>query len=301
VDYSKDYYAILGILPSADEAIIKAVYRALAKKWHPDTFVGDKRRAEEKLKEINEAYGVLSNATSRADYDARRNASSGQQREYDEPDAEERAPFEAERAADWKFVLEYYPAVENMRAELALFSNALALTFQVSLLELKAFAQAERIKSDLISQFLRTYFGKNEAIQAFAERLIRTGAKDSARELNRLIRVSGSPTDADARRIIDRISEKLAASEEAQRAAEAAAAAKAKAQAAKADEEAAKRRAEDAFENWAEKAERQAEALRAEEETRHPNEDRNAGAGFKRLTLLLSVLLSLLLIAAMLV
>jgi curved DNA-binding protein CbpA len=214
VEYSKDYYAILGIMPSADEAIIKAVYRALAKKWHPDTFVGDKQRAEGKLKEINEAYSVLSNPGSRADYDARRNTSSGQQtqREYEEPDTEDRAPFEAEVAADWKFVLEYYPEVEKMRVELALFSSALALTFQVSLLELKAFAQAKALKKDLMSQFLRTYFGSNAIIQDFAARLIRAGSKDGAKELNRLIRLSGSPTDEDARRIISRVDEKYCSS-----------------------------------------------------------------------------------------
>ncbi len=260
VDYSKDYYAILGIMPSADEAIIKAVYRALAKKWHPDTFVGDKRRAEEKLKEINEAYSVLSNPAYRADFDARRNASSGQQqqREYEEPDAEDRAPFEAEVAADWKFVLEYYPEVEKMRIELALFSNSLALSFQVNLLELKAFGLAERIKQDLISQFLRTYFGKNAAIQTFAERLIRAKAKDGARELNRLIRVSGSPTDADAKRIIERLSEKVAAAEKVKTATEKAARAAADAAAARrAEAERAAQAAADAA------AARRAEAERA--------------------------------------
>jgi curved DNA-binding protein CbpA len=223
VDYSKDYYAILGIMPSADEAIIKAVYHALAKKWHPDTFKGDKAIAEAKMKEINEAKDVLSDAALRADYDTRRNASSGQQqqREYEEPDAEDRAPFEAEVAADWKFVLEYYPEVEKMRTELALFSNALALSFQVNLLELKAFGQAERLKKSMISQFLHMYFGKNAAIQAFAERLIRVRAKNGARELNRLIRVSGSPTDADAKRIIDRLNERMTAAEKAAMAAEA--------------------------------------------------------------------------------
>ncbi len=213
MDYSKDYYAILGVLPSADDAIIKAVYRALAKKWHPDTFAGDKRRAEEKLKEINEAYGILSDAASRADYDAHRSASAGhqQQREYEEPDAEDRAPFEAELAADWAFILEYYPAVEKMRVEVAQFSSALALTFQVRLLEMKAFGQAGNVKQDLINQFLRSYFGSNASVQKFAARLILNGNKQAARELNRLIRLSGSPTNDDARRIIDRIEEKYRA------------------------------------------------------------------------------------------
>lgn len=211
MDPTKDYYAILGVLPSADDAIIKAVYRALAKKWHPDTFVGDKKLAEQQLKEINEAYGVLCNATSRADYDARRNASSGQQqqREYEEPDAADRASFEAERAADWKFVLQYYPNVEKMRMELALFSSALALTFQVILLELKAFSQANIVRQDLIKQFLRTYFGSSPTIQDFALRLIQTSMRSEAKELNRLIRLSGTPSEEDAKRIIELLERRI--------------------------------------------------------------------------------------------
>jgi curved DNA-binding protein CbpA len=223
VDQSKDYYAILGVLPSADDAIIKAVYRALAKKWHPDTFVGDKKLAEQKLKEINEAYGVLSNTATRSQYDALRKSASGQQRqrEYEEPDDAGRASFEAELAADWKFVLQYYPAVDFMRFQLTYFSNALALTFQVILLEMKAFAQAERIKQDLIKDFLRTHFGDQKIIQQFAEDLIQSGLKNSAKELNRLIRLTGSPTATDAKRFIAKISEMAAVEKEEIRAAKA--------------------------------------------------------------------------------
>lgn len=210
MDFTEDYYAVLGILPSADEAIIKAVYRALAKKWHPDTFAGDKSTAEAKLKDINEAYRVLSDTKSRAEYDAQRHgATSDQQREYEGPDENDRAPFEAELAADWAFVLEYYPNVERMRLELSAFSSALALAFQVGLLEHKAFPLAEAMKRDLIEQFMRTFFGSNIRIREFAARLIRAGKKAAAKELNRLIRVSGSPSDDDAKRIIEKIDEKF--------------------------------------------------------------------------------------------
>jgi curved DNA-binding protein len=67
MDY-KDYYKILGIDRKSDEAEIKRVYRKLALKYHPDRNPGDKQ-AEEKFKEINEAYQVLSDPTKRARYD----------------------------------------------------------------------------------------------------------------------------------------------------------------------------------------------------------------------------------------
>ena len=66
MDY-KDYYKILGVDRSASEEEIKRVYRKLAKEHHPDHNPGDKA-AEEKFKEINEAYQVLSDSDKRARY-----------------------------------------------------------------------------------------------------------------------------------------------------------------------------------------------------------------------------------------
>ena len=54
----RDYYEILGVGKNASVDEIKKAYRKLAKKYHPDTHPGDKA-AEEKFKEINEAYEVL--------------------------------------------------------------------------------------------------------------------------------------------------------------------------------------------------------------------------------------------------
>lgn len=64
----KDYYRILGVDRNADEKTIKRAYRRLAVQYHPDKNPGD-RQAEERFKEINEAYEVLGDATKRARYD----------------------------------------------------------------------------------------------------------------------------------------------------------------------------------------------------------------------------------------
>ena len=64
----RDYYEVLGVSPSASEDQIKKAYRALAKKYHPDANQGDKN-AEEKFKEISEAYEVLSDKEKRSQYD----------------------------------------------------------------------------------------------------------------------------------------------------------------------------------------------------------------------------------------
>ena len=64
----RDYYEVLGVSRDADDETIKKAYKKLAKQYHPDLNPDDKT-AEEKFKEINEAYGVLSDANSRARYD----------------------------------------------------------------------------------------------------------------------------------------------------------------------------------------------------------------------------------------
>ncbi|MGI6777510.1 MAG: DnaJ C-terminal domain-containing protein [Acetivibrionales bacterium] len=64
----KDYYKILGVDKNADQQQIKKSFRRLAKKYHPDAHPGDKV-AEEKFKEINEAYEVLGDEQKRKKYD----------------------------------------------------------------------------------------------------------------------------------------------------------------------------------------------------------------------------------------
>lgn len=66
---SKDYYDILGVSKSASEDDIKRAYRKLARKYHPDLNKDNPKEAEEKFKEVNEAYHVLSDADKRAQYD----------------------------------------------------------------------------------------------------------------------------------------------------------------------------------------------------------------------------------------
>ncbi len=63
----KDYYAILGVEPSAGEAEIKTAYRRLARKYHPD--VSKEAGAEEQFKAVNEAYEALRDPQKRAAYD----------------------------------------------------------------------------------------------------------------------------------------------------------------------------------------------------------------------------------------
>lgn len=65
----KDYYAALGISRNATDDEIKKAYKREALKWHPDRNPTNKEQAEEKFKEIAEAYEVLSDEKKRKVYD----------------------------------------------------------------------------------------------------------------------------------------------------------------------------------------------------------------------------------------
>jgi molecular chaperone DnaJ len=75
-DYQKDYYKTLGVPKTATAAEIKKSYRELARKWHPDANKGS-ADAEERFKEITEAYNVLSDAKQRKEYDEARSMFGG--------------------------------------------------------------------------------------------------------------------------------------------------------------------------------------------------------------------------------
>jgi len=66
---AKDYYGILGVLRNATDGEIKKAYRKLAMQYHPDRNHGKEKWANEKFKEINEAYGVLGDPQKRKQYD----------------------------------------------------------------------------------------------------------------------------------------------------------------------------------------------------------------------------------------
>ena len=64
----RDYYEVLGLEKGASEGDIKKAFRKMAMKYHPDKNPGDKE-AEEKFKDINEAYSVLSDPDKKSKYD----------------------------------------------------------------------------------------------------------------------------------------------------------------------------------------------------------------------------------------
>lgn len=196
MDASKDYYAVLGVLPSIEPTALKAVYLALVKKYHPDVYKGSKADAERITKELNQAYGVLGDQAKRAEYDALRNSQTSQGGDFgQEASGDDTETQDNDLARDWKFVVEYHPEAEVLRKELRLISKSLSMLFQYVILFEKASERSTEIADLLKSEYMKRYFGSNKKIQHFAYQMLRDNRRDVALEINNVIRVLGTPAD----------------------------------------------------------------------------------------------------------
>ncbi|MGG5890701.1 DnaJ domain-containing protein [Falsiroseomonas sp. HC035] len=203
----KDYYAVLGVLPSVDAPVLQVVYHALVKKHHPDA-----GGSTSKFLEIQEAYEALRDPKKRANYDQLWTARQEQAGHYDQASESAPASTTNEDLDDeaWEIVREYEPAVILIEQKLHRLSPDISFLFRVIILTNRDFKNAEKIGGLLEDEFIQRYFGDNKTIQIFARSLLSpaTGSarRDAARELNRVIRALRNPSDPKSviRRICDK-------------------------------------------------------------------------------------------------
>jgi len=200
MDFQKDYYATLGCAPNADQSVIQAAYRALAKKYHPDANQGSEE-SKAKFQEIQDAYEVLSDPTKRAYYDSMRAGKGGREYAPGEEHAQDSDTADTELQKRWDVVREYYPDVDALALELGKLSPNLKLIFQVMILDTKSFKEARQISRTIEDIYLTRYFGQNPQIKLFAKRLLNYKNMyqhaDALRELNKTIAILGSDTPAE--------------------------------------------------------------------------------------------------------
>jgi len=188
MDAKKDYYAVLGVLPSAEFETIQAVYRALSKKYHPDVSRQNRTESEEKIREINEAYETLSDVSKRKNYDKEREQTGSQHSNFYEEDVDEKTASEysdPKMDEDWKRVSEYYPEIERYRKNLELLSQDLAFTYKAYVISEKVFESSKDFHLILEKTFLKRFFGSHEEIQEFGKKLLLDKKKKLAQELNK--------------------------------------------------------------------------------------------------------------------
>jgi curved DNA-binding protein CbpA len=197
----KDYYAILGVLPKAEDVVIRAAYKALALRYHPDRFEGDPGTANQKMSEISEAYAVLSDAGKRKNYDSLRDSDAGDS--YFGSESDDPQPNYDPLERDWSVAVKYYPDLQSLDSKLAKIAWRLAYSYRAYILAEKKFDSRKQVADEMQKKFLELYFGTNPKIVSFACELIEAGNKRAAKALNEAARILGSSINPD--RIIGQI------------------------------------------------------------------------------------------------
>jgi curved DNA-binding protein CbpA len=186
-----NYYQILGVHTSAEDLVIKAAYRVLAQKYHPDKWRGDPAISEKKMREINEAYRVLSDPDLRKSYD--RDIGEDDFEANDDRDARDLdEEFGLEVNESWAMGAEFYPKIEDAYKRLRRVNIMLASAFKLFVVENQVFSKANQLAEEWERSFLERYFGRNEVVLATVHRLISEGKKDDIRKINKYINALGS-------------------------------------------------------------------------------------------------------------
>lgn len=177
-----NYYNLLGVQPDAEQEVIKAAYKALSKKYHPDTSSLPKSEAEARMKEINEAYEVLSNYVKRTEYDKEFDSS-----QYATDDDNINEAFDDYFEEKWAFAIEYFPRLSKYFNELSEVSTSLAQSYRITIILYQDYDKALSIKKKMLTDFMNRYFGKDPLNHKLALFLIENKETEAAKELNRAI------------------------------------------------------------------------------------------------------------------
>jgi curved DNA-binding protein CbpA len=199
----KDHYRILGVIQDAEDIIIKAAYRALAQRYHPDKWPGSPAEATRRMSKINGAFVVLSDPKKRKQYDQSRASNEYNELEEDSNNVGTEDDLGNSLNENWSEAVKYFTDLEDIINDLSRISKPLAQTYKVYLLENRDFTKRKIIADQLERKFLEKYFGTNEEIIRFSRFLIRWKVKSAAKELNRAINLLGN--NINPKLIINRI------------------------------------------------------------------------------------------------
>lgn len=188
----KNYYQILGVLDDAEDVVIRAAYKALAQKYHPDRWKGSQADATARMSEINRAYETLVDPVKRAKYDETIDRSSYEE-DQDQNINEEELISDLDEM--WNKVLEFLPDLKYLSNNLSKISKSLEYAFKLTLLETKRFNEGDKIAHSLEDAYLTKYFGTNKEIHSFAKQLIFAGKRIDAKALNDAVVLLGSSVE----------------------------------------------------------------------------------------------------------
>ena len=205
-----NYYIFMGLDQAADIEVIKSVYRVLAKKYHPDHYVGSKEKGEALFRKLNKAFMILSNIEKRKKYDRMLEEDKIQTSNYNETVNHDDENFNASKYDNsinkaWLVAERIYPDINKCKEKLGQLNSTLAIAYASYLVQNKAFSNALSLSNEFQEMFLSTYFGNDKYIQRLAFQLIMQGYKILAVDLNQIIKVIGTPEKTNA--LIDKFLE----------------------------------------------------------------------------------------------
>lgn len=174
---ASNLYALFGLTADAHPDVIKAAYRALAKQYHPDGAGTGNPEATAKFIELQNAYEILGNHDSRAEYDATLSQDGG-----------EEIAVEPEASIDpdeiWKWKAQEYPEIDQIHGILFEYSPALGNRFRLAVINDECANDPAGFAADLERIYFEKYFGKDPDVQALARRFLCKGNRAAAKELN---------------------------------------------------------------------------------------------------------------------
>lgn len=187
----KDYYSILGVTQEADLDLIKATYLSLSKIYHPDIYKGDKKFAEGKMKELNEAYNCLKDKNKRKKYNADLKTKVNIDEESQKNDFDQEI-FEKTIKDDWKVIINYFPEIELEKEYLKKLNINLSFKFQVYLITLKQTSKWKTWSKLLVDDFFTRHFGESLKLHRFMETILLSNNIVLFNKISNDLRVIGS-------------------------------------------------------------------------------------------------------------
>lgn len=168
---SIDYYAVLGIAQTAPNEKVRARYRALVKRYHPDLAPGDKVVAAGNFRLVRQAYDVLSNPKRRAQYDQERQKRIDQETRLQSPTEAAGNPSDASKmfVRAWQEACRLHPHLEGLHAELAKIAAPLGISFQRMMLASREFDKALILAAKLKENFFVRYLDTDPQLLHFPQ------------------------------------------------------------------------------------------------------------------------------------
>ena len=191
----KDYYRVLGVLRNAEDVVIKAAYKALAQKYHPDRVPDHENvSATQKMIEINEAKDVLLDPEKRSEYNKIYDKQDINKQSYGSEfkEQEQFSKGKSREDEDWSVAVSYYPDLKKIIKELSLISTNLTNLYKNYLLESRKYDKRHELREIIENDYLTRFYGDDKRTRAYVKNLLLNNFKHAAIEINKFILVMGS-------------------------------------------------------------------------------------------------------------